>query len=167
MESNEKEIVMSSTMSGTVSRALAAGVAVAALGSLFPVSAMHVGDQIKWGDAPPTLPKGAKLAVLAGDPGKAGPFVMRLSAPAGYKVPPHMHSQVENVTVIKGTLLLGMGDKLDEKAAKSHSQGEFVAIPAKTNHYAIMKGATVVQIHGEGPFDITYVNPDDDPSKKK
>ncbi len=154
-------------MSRTLSRALAAGVAAAALGCLFPVSAMHVGDEMKWGDAPPTLPKGAKLAVLQGDPGKAGPFVMRLSAPAGYKVPPHMHSQIENVTVIKGTLLLGMGDKLDEKAAKAHRAGDFVAIPAKTNHYAIMKGATVVQLHGEGPFDITYVNPDDDPSKKK
>lgn len=154
-------------MSRTLSRALAAGVAAAALGCLFPVSAMHFGDEMKWGDAPPTLPKGAKLAVLQGDPGKAGPFVMRLSAPAGYKVPPHMHSQIENVTVIKGTLMLGMGEKLDEKAAKAHHVGDFVAIPAKTNHYAIMKGATIVQLHGEGPFDITYVNPDDDPSKKK
>ncbi|WP_342118258.1 cupin domain-containing protein [Pseudoduganella sp. OTU4001] len=141
--------------------------AAAALGCLLPVSAMHLGNEMKWGDAPPTLPKGAKLAVLQGDPGKPGPFVMRLSAPAGYKVPPHMHSQIENVTVIKGALLLGMGEKLDEKSAKSHAAGEFVAIPAKTNHYAIFKGATIVQLHGEGPFDITYVNPDDDPSKKK
>lgn len=154
-------------MSRTMSRTLVAGVAAAAVGCLLPVSAMHLGDEMKWGDAPPTLPKGAKLAVLQGDPGKAGPFVMRLSAPAGYKVPPHMHSQIENVTVIKGTLLLGMGDKLDANAAKAHPAGEFVSIPAKTNHYAIMKGATIVQLHGEGPFDITYVNPDDDPSKKK
>ena len=154
-------------MSRTMSRTLVAGVAAAAVGCLLPVSAMHLGDEMKWGDAPPTLPKGAKLAVLQGDPGKAGPFVMRLSAPAGYKVPPHMHSQIENVTVIKGTLLLGMGDKLDAKAAKAHPAGEFVSIPARTNHYAIMKGATIVQLHGEGPFDITYVNPDDDPSRKK
>jgi hypothetical protein len=63
--------------------------------------------------------------------------------------------------------MLGMGDKLDEKAAKMHHAGDFVAIPAKTNHYAIMKGDTILQIHGEGPFDITYVNPDDDPMKGK
>jgi len=154
-------------MSRTMPRALAAVFAAAAFGCLVPVSAMHLGDEMKWGDAPPTLPKGAKAAVLQGDPTKPGPFVIRLHAQNGYKVPPHMHSMIENVTVIKGTFLLGMGDKLDEKAAKMHHAGDFVAIPAKTNHYAIMKGETIVQIHGEGPFDITYANPDDDPMKGK
>lgn len=154
-------------MSRMKPRALAAVLAAAAFGGLIPVSAMHLGDEMKWGDAPPTLPHGAKVAVLYGDPSKPGAFVIRLSAPAGYKVPPHMHSQIENATVIKGTLLLGMGDKLDAKAAVAHPAGDFVSIPARTNHYAIMKGATIVQLHGEGPFDITYVNPEDDPSKKK
>jgi len=33
------------------------------------------------------------------------------------------------------------------------------------NHYAWTDGETVVQVHGQGPFAITYVNPADDPSK--
>jgi hypothetical protein len=124
----KEEIAMSRTMPG----ALAAVVAAAAFGCLIPVSAMHLDDEMKWGDAPPALPKGANAAVLQGDPTKAGQFVLRLHAPSGYKVPPHMHSIIENVTVIKGTLMLGMGDKLDAKAAKAHHAGDFVAIPAKT-----------------------------------
>jgi len=154
-------------MSSVISRAMAAGLAVAALGMMVPTSAMHGGEGMQWGDAPPVLPKGAQAMVLSGDPGKPGPYVLRLKMPAGYKVMPHQHSQVENVTVISGTMLLGMGDKFDQKAMQVHKQGEFVAIPAKTNHYAMGKTAAVIQIHGEGPFDITYVNPDDDPSKAK
>lgn len=122
---------------------------------------------IKWTDAPPSLPKGAKIAVLQGDPGKAGPFVMRFKAPAGYKVAPHWHSQEESVTVISGTFYLGMGDKLDTKSARALSAGGFSFMPGKVNVYAFTKVPTVVQINGNGPFDITYVNPDDDPQKAK
>jgi len=126
---------------------------------------VHGGEGMQWGEPPPVLAKGAKLAVLMGDPGKPGPFVMRLQAPAGYKVAPHWHSQAENVTVISGALMLGMGDKFDEKAMKTMKAGSFGSIPAKEHHFAYMKTATVIQIHGEGPFDLTYVNPEDDPQK--
>ncbi len=102
-------------MSRTMPGALAAVVAAAAFGCLIPVSAMHLGDEMKWGDAPPALPKGAKAAVLQGDPTKAGQFVLRLHAPSGYKVPPHMHSIIENVTVIKGTLMLVWGISLMQR----------------------------------------------------
>jgi quercetin dioxygenase-like cupin family protein len=127
--------------------------------------AVHGGDDMKWGDAPPVLTKGAKLAVLQGDPGKPGPYVMRLSMPAGYRIAPHSHTQTENVTVISGTLMVGMGDKFDAKALNTFKAGGFGSIPGKANHYAMTKGATVIQIHGEGPFDLVYVNPDDDPQK--
>ena len=100
-----------------------------------------------------------------GDPAKEGPFVMRLSLPAGYKVQPHQHSQTENATVIDGQFMVGMGDKFDAKAMKTLKAGGFGSIPAKTNHYAMAKTHVVLQIHGEGPFDLTYVNPADDPSK--
>jgi len=130
-----------------------------------PAWAAHGGEGLKWGDAPPVLPKGAKLAVLHGDPGKAGPFVIRLQLPSGYKVAPHSHSMVENVTVMSGTFMLGMGDKADAKAMKTLKAGAFGAIPAKTNHYAMAKTPVILQIHGDGPFDLTYVNPADDPQK--
>ena len=57
--------------------------------------------EMKWTDAPPDLPKGAKIAVLHGDPFKTGPFVMRLKAPSGYKIPLHWHAQDENLTVMR------------------------------------------------------------------
>ena len=130
-----------------------------------PAWAVHGGEGLQWGDAPPVLPKGAKLAVLQGDPGKAGPFVIRLQLPKGYKVAPHTHSQAENVTVMSGSFMVGMGDKADPKAMKPMGAGAFGSIPAKTSHYAMAKTPVILQIHGEGPFDLTYANPDDDPRK--
>ena len=120
---------------------------------------------IKWGDAPPSLPKGAKLAVLYGDPSKAGPFCIRLMAPAGYKIPPHWHSQAEALTVISGAFYLGMGDKMDATAAQPLKAGGFHYLPPKEHHFAFSKASSVVQVNGEGPFDITYINPADDPQK--
>lgn len=133
------------------------------------MAAFHNPGNIKWGAAPPTLPKGAKLAVLAGDPSKPGPFVMRLMMPASFKIPPHWHSAAESVTVIAGTLYLGMGDTLDMKTANELKTGGFHSIPAMVHHYAFTKKGAVVQIHGEGPFNITYINPADnpDPAAKK
>ncbi|HET8731081.1 MAG TPA: cupin domain-containing protein [Moraxellaceae bacterium] len=130
---------------------------------------MHNPDQLKWGDAPPALPKGAKVAVLDGDPFKPGPYVIRIKMPAGYKVPAHWHSRAENVTVMSGLLFLGMGDKLDQTNAEVLKPGGFHAIGAQVHHYAFTKTGAVIQIHGEGPFDITYINPADnpDPAAKK
>ena len=140
---------------------------------LLPLAAMAEGEMtgqtfinqtdLKWGDAPPGLPKGGKIAVLSGDPGKPGPFVIRLMAPAGYNIPPHWHSQIENLTIISGALYLGMGDNMDHIQANALNAGGFHYLPAKAHHYAFSKAPTVVQIHGQGPFDIAYVNPQDDP----
>ncbi len=120
---------------------------------------------MQWGDAPPVLGKGAKMAVLQGDPTKPGPFTLRLSAPAGYKVAPHWHTQTENLTVISGTFMVGMGDKWEAKAMKPFKAGMFGSVPGKQPHYGVAKTAMVIQIHGEGPFDMTYVNDKDDPTK--
>jgi quercetin dioxygenase-like cupin family protein len=120
---------------------------------------------IKWQNAPPSLPKGAKVGVLHGDPGKPGPFVMRLKAPAGFKIPPHWHSHDENLTIISGALYLGIGDKQKGGDAHALKTGGYHYLPAKTHHYAFTKAPTIVQVNGEGPFDITYINPDDDPQK--
>jgi hypothetical protein len=120
---------------------------------------------VKWGDPPPVLPKGAKIAVLKGDPSKPGPFVMRGMFPSNYKVAPHTHTQPENITVLSGALYLGFGDKMDTKTGHALQAGGFHYLPGKTPHYAYTKGPTVVQIHGEGPFDLVYLNPADNPDK--
>ena len=123
---------------------------------------------IKWADAPPSLPKGAKIAVLQGDPGKDGAFVIRMLVPAGgYKIAPHWHTQDEQLTVISGMLYIGMGDKFSKRAARALPRGGFHFLPGKEHHYAFTTGRTIVQINGNGPFDINYINPADDPQKAK
>jgi quercetin dioxygenase-like cupin family protein len=121
---------------------------------------------LKWGPAPPTLPMGAQITVLSGDPSKNAPYVIRLKIPAGYQIPAHHHPTVENVTVLSGSFHAGMGDKLDQKNAATFEPGGFVSMPANMNHYAWATSETIVQVHGEGPFEVVYVNPADDPSKK-
>jgi quercetin dioxygenase-like cupin family protein len=129
-------------------------------------SAVNPAD-LKWMDAPPGLPAGAKMAVLDGDPTKKGSFTVRLQAPTGYKIPPHTHPTAERITVISGSFHLGMGDKFDESAGKELEPGGFAVMPAGMKHFAWSSGEAVVQINSEGPFVIKYVNPADDPRNAK
>ena len=122
---------------------------------------------IKWGAAPPSMPKGAKIAVLQGDPGKSGPFVIRLMVPPGYKIAPHWHSQDESLTVISGTLYFGTGDKVETSKAHTLTAGAFHFLSGKDHHYVVAKTQAIVQVNGNGPFDMTYVDPGDDPQKAK
>jgi anti-sigma factor ChrR (cupin superfamily) len=121
---------------------------------------------LKWGPVPPAFPKGAQVAVVSGDPFKDGPYVVRLKMPKGYKIPAHNHPTTEYVTVISGNLHIGMGDKLDEKKGMLLTAGGFGEAPAKMNHFAWTTSTTIIQVHGQGPLAITYVNPADDPTKK-
>ncbi|HYC47834.1 MAG TPA: cupin domain-containing protein [Burkholderiales bacterium] len=123
-------------------------------------------DAVKWGPAPPSLPPGAQAAVLLGSPAKEGPFVLRLKFPAGFTIPPHRHSKDEFVTVIGGSFAVAHGEKLDGASLKGLPAGSFVHLPAGMPHYARAEMETIVQINGVGPFDVTYINPADDPRKK-
>lgn len=123
-------------------------------------------SSMKWGDPPPSLPRGSKIAVISGDPSKAGPFVIRAQVPAGYKVAPHWHPGDENLTIFSGTVALGMGDAWDESKMQPLGTGGFVALPAEMRHFFLAKTASTFQVHGMGPFVVNYVNPADDPSKK-
>jgi ChrR Cupin-like domain len=122
-------------------------------------------NQVKWGPAPPILPAGAQIAVLEGNPSEKGPVTLRLRFPADYKIPAHWHSMTERVTVLSGTFHIGMGDKLDREASTSLAQGGFVSLPAKMRHFAWTSTPTVVQVSLDGPFDLFYVNPADNPVK--
>ena len=123
-------------------------------------------NTIKWGDPPPSLPPGAKIAVVAGDPSMAGPFVIRAQVPAGYKVPPHWHPGDENLTILSGTVAMAMGDTWDDSKLETVPAGGYVAIPAQMHHMFLAKSAATFQVHGMGPFVVNYINPADDPSKK-
>ncbi len=103
------------------------------------------------------------VAVLAGDPAKPGPFVVRLKSPAGTKIPSHWHPSDEHLTVIEGTLALGMGETYDAKELRALPAGSFATMPRDMRHFGLSKTKTVVQIHGTGPFQVFFVNPADDP----
>jgi len=154
----------------TTLAAVAASLAVtAALGAQPVITAASVllrDSEVKWGDAPPNLEKGASFAVISGDPSTGGPYVIRLKMPAGYKVAPHWHPTAENITVISGTFALGMGEKFDPAALKDFGPGSYGLMPAEMRHFAMARTAAIVQVHGIGPFALNYVNPWDDPSKR-
>jgi quercetin dioxygenase-like cupin family protein len=120
---------------------------------------------LTWADVP-SLPPGAKIAVIEGPMNEAKPFTVRLKFPADYKIPAHSHPAIEHVTVISGTFNMGTGDKLDAKQTKALSAGSVAIVQPKTNHFGWTKTETIVQLHGVGPWGVTYVNPADDPRKK-
>jgi quercetin dioxygenase-like cupin family protein len=128
---------------------------------------LFAAGEMKWQKGPPSLPKGAEIAVLEGDPNKQGPFVFRLKLADGYRVPPHTHPKTERVTIISGTLHIGMGDKFDEKTTKEMTAGAYGHWPPGMKHFVWARGETVLQFHGNGPWSIHYVNADDDPRKGK
>jgi hypothetical protein len=141
--------------------------AVTARAAESPMALYPAPSAIKWMPAPPVLPKGAQIAILSGDPTKAGAFIIRLKLPANYVIPAHRHPTTENVTVLSGTLYAGMGDKVDRSASTPFVAGGFAGLPAELNHFAWTKTQAVNPVEAEGPFAFTYVNPADDPSKPR
>lgn len=137
--------------------------AILALSFAGTVGAQTPTPSLQWGPAPPFFPAGARFTVLQGDPSQPGVYTVRLEMPAGYTIRPHFHPTDEDVTVISGTLLLGMGDAVNEQTAQMVPAGGFIVAKAQAHHYAVARGKTVVQVHGMGPFVITYINPKDDP----
>jgi len=124
-------------------------------------------SSIKWGPPPPGLPPGAQVAIISGDPSKPEPYVLRAQAPAGYRIMPHWHPVTENVTVLSGTAAVGMGDTFDASKMQDLPAGGFASLPTEMRHSFMAKTAITIQVHGMGPFGITYVNPADDPRNKK
>jgi len=152
--------------------ALAAGLALAAPADEPSMGGMdgprlHPADAIEWKPGPASLPKGAQIAVLEGDPAAEGPFVFRVKVPDGYRIPPHTHPKVERVTVISGTFHLGMGEKFEAEKAKPMPAGTYGYWPPGMKHFVHVKGETVVQFHGMGPWTIVYLDPADDPRNQK
>jgi ChrR-like protein with cupin domain len=131
-----------------------------------PVHVMVTDAEIVWKDSPGLNP-GGKIAVVSGNPASAGPFTIRLHLPAGYKVAPHWHPTDEHVTVLSGTFAMGMGEVYDESQMKDLAAGGYTAMPAEMRHFGLAKTTTVVQVHGTGPFASNYVNPADDPRRRK
>lgn len=118
-----------------------------------------------WADVD-SLPPGAKIAVIEGPMNEMLPFTVRIKLPANYKIPAHWHPGIEHVTVISGTVNMGMGDVLDMTKSMPLSVGGVAIMQPKMNHFLWTSGEAVVQLHGTGPWAINYINPKDDPRKK-
>jgi quercetin dioxygenase-like cupin family protein len=124
---------------------------------------LHPSD-LTWGDVP-TLP-GVKIAVLEGPLNEAVPIMFRLKFPANYQVPPHRHPAIEHITIISGTLNIGMGEVFDRSKTHALKPGSVAIMPPDTPHFVWTSEETIGQVHSIGPWGVTYVNPADDPRKK-
>jgi hypothetical protein len=148
---------------------LAAAIACGTFASIRAQSSAHViqgPSEARWGTAPPMLPPGAQIAVLAGNPMSQGPYTLRLKFPANYAIPAHSHPTDEHVVVVSGALTFGMGDALkkDGGANKTLAVGGFALMPANMNHFAYTTAKeTTIILYGQGPVEFKYVNPSDDP----
>lgn len=138
-----------------------------AMGDTPPDSGMFRADELEWRDGPESLPDGAEFVLLEGDPSRAAPFTMRIKLPAGYEIPPHWHPVTERITVIEGALHLGMGETFSRGEAEALPQGAFAFMPPAMRHFAFTEGETVIQLNSIGPWDIIYINADDDPRRQR
>ena len=123
--------------------------------------------ELKWGAAPPMLPAGAQIAVVSGDPMKAGKFTIRLKFPMNYSVPPHWHPTDEHVTLVEGKIAYGMSDRIDKASAQQLAVGDSITMKAKMRHWVVTGDGATVEVSSTGPFKITYVNAGDDPRGKQ
>jgi quercetin dioxygenase-like cupin family protein len=155
----------------TIASVITAGAILSAGGFVAPLAAQTSADVIQalqeaqWGPAPPMLPAGAQIAVLAGNPTASGAYTVRLKFPANYAIPAHSHPTDENVVILSGGLTFGMGDKLMKSAPanKTLPVGGFALMPAGMNHFAYTTQETTIVLYGQGPVEFKYVNAADDP----
>jgi quercetin dioxygenase-like cupin family protein len=124
---------------------------------------IYPAGEIDWQDAPASLEPGGQVAILEGNPSEPGVFTMRIKMPDGYHISPHWHPNVERVTVVSGTFLLGSGDEMNRDETEALKAGSYTSMPPEMRHYAIAEGETVIQLTSVGPWIINYINPDDDP----
>jgi quercetin dioxygenase-like cupin family protein len=114
-------------------------------------------DEMTWGPAPSTLPRGVRVAVIEGDPRAAGPFTMRLWFPAGTRVEPHVHPGIEHGTVLSGTVSIAMGSVFSTEGLRPLQAGGFFVIPPDSPHFGVVDEDAVIQAHGMGPWQTTYI----------
>jgi quercetin dioxygenase-like cupin family protein len=121
--------------------------------------------QLHW-QVPPLLPPGARLAVISGDPTQPIETTMLVSMPDGYRFPPHFHPGFEHVEVKEGTLLAGMGDRIDPARTHALTVGDSATAPAGVHHFSIAKGYTVLAVTFMGPYTLTYLRAEDAPQRR-
>lgn len=107
--------------------------------------------------------EGAEFAVLSGHPEEPGePYVIRFRTFKPLQVPPHWHPEDEHVTVLEGTLQVGLGEDYASTGLRRLEAGAYIRMPKHFRHFALYQQGTVVQVTGIGPVQSCYVRPEDD-----
>jgi len=120
-------------------------------------------EEVKW-QSFAAFPATARLAVLVGDPARAGLYVIRVRLPHDVKLMPHRHSEDRIYTVISGVFYIGMGEEFDESRLVAHAPGTVLVLPAGTAHFHWARsGEYVAQVSAIGPLGLEYVSSSDDP----
>lgn len=123
-------------------------------------------SEFEWREQP-SLPQGAQFAVLLGDPTGPGRYVFRLRVPAGHRAEPHSHPDARVYTVMAGVFHLGFGHAFSEDRLEEYPEGSVVLVRAGRNHFQWAKsGAYEVQVEGDGPTAVVYLDPADDPRRR-
>jgi quercetin dioxygenase-like cupin family protein len=142
----------------TVATLVVLGVAFGAMAQGVPPRTIQLAaEKLQWTAGSPTMPPGTRISVLEGNPREPGLFTIRLEVPAGSRIAPHWHPRDERVTVLSGAVAVGFGDRVDDKATTRFSADAFYVNPAQSHHYVLFPEASIVQITGEGPWELHFV----------
>ena len=110
------------------------------------------------------FPPSVRLAVIAGQPSEAGPYMIRVRVPRGVKLMPHRHSEDRVYTVISGVFYIGVGEAFDPDKLEAYPPGAVIVLPGNTSHFHKAKsGEYIAQVTAIGPLGFEYVNSKDDP----
>lgn len=123
-------------------------------------------SELEWKEVD-SLPSGATVAIIEGNPSQPEPFTMRLRFPANYVLPAHTHPTTERVTVLSGTLFLAAGGELTREAARGLTPGSVTVMPPRMEMWGYTEGAVEIQLNGIGPWGIDYLNPEEDPRNNR
>jgi hypothetical protein len=115
----------------------------------------------------PAFPPAVRLAVVIGEPSKAGPYVIRVKVPADVKLMPHKHPEDRIYTVMSGVFYIGLGEQFHDDKLQAYPPGSVIVLPGDTPDFHWAKsGEYVTQVTAVGPLGIDYFNPADDRRQK-
>jgi len=127
-------------------------------------------EDMQWGTGPLEMPAGLQMTILEGDPNAVGPFTIRLKFPEKYSIPLHWHPSDIRLTMLSGGADLKITSEqgiVDPQLGGKMLPMSFVLVPARMQTQFTFDVETIMELNGYGPFEIFYVNPDEDPRKVK
>ncbi len=123
-------------------------------------------SDLQWGWGPDAFPLGIHAAIVEGDPDLAEPFTMRLNFPPKYRIEPHWTTREQRLTVLSGSISLGLGDRFDPKKLELYGEGSYLVLPARTRYFMTSQRGSVLELRSQGPWEVNYVQKTEDPREE-